>query len=1006
VLDQDRLAALAESVADKTPSDWLAAEAGARDARERRLVSHLRAVAAIGRARASLDVGAGRDPRERGAGLSLPALPPGALWGDLRILERLGQGRFGDVYRAWDPALDREVALKLLRHGDVGDDMAAAVVDEGRLMARVRHPNVATIYGARRIDGTTGLWMELLAGPTLAAELRATGPFDAAALTDVARSLCDALQAVHDAGLVHRDVKAQNVLRDATGRVVLGDFGTGRELADPADARQGLAGTPAYIAPEIYAGRPATVQSDLYSLGVLLFHLATADFPIAARTLGELRAAHARGEQQSVAAARSDLPAAISATIDRVLDPDPARRFASARDMAAALAPPAWRGPRIRQVAVSVVALVTTVGLLSGLSRPTVPTVPIAPGSAVLVADIQNDTGDPLLDGTVRFALERELAAVAPVASRGRIDDALALMRRPSGARLDTELAREAALRDGAIAAVIGGRVERTGTRYAVTVEVRRPDDGTVVASLHEPSLQLASLLDGIRRLSAGVRRHLGDRAAMAGSRPAPMPRVTTSSLRALQLYAKAYDGLFERNPSAASFTAAESLLREAILADPGFADAHRMLAIAVRVAGERSGRSRLDEARGHADRALELAQTAGVSERIRSQGEWHGVRFFANPPEPQASEHARGVLASCRALLELDGDDVQALTGCVGFHELIGQPNSAFAMRLADVRPLSPYAQVTAARALLAQANDHARAQQYLDRAVAMPLTEETAEPVTIARLFAARQAWVEDRPHDALRIANAVRAEFDSTSGAVRAAIARPLWSLFMDLGQMARAEEIAAAQDDSVARRAALAIAASFREDPANLRRVLRRLYPRVEEAGNVVSTFVEAGLVADARRLVAAQWTQTAPRPPGYSAYVRMIDANLSLVEGRHSESIETLTAVIQDHGSRPFGSRRLRLARLLGDALTAHGDLGRAIAVFESVPPRHVRVMGWGLNGQAEWLQIRDRLATLYRRVGRTAEAAAVEGELRVLLQFADDDHPIRRRLATPGAIAP
>jgi tetratricopeptide (TPR) repeat protein len=1004
VPDHARLTTLAESIADGTAVDWGMAESSAGDAHELRLIGHLRLAAAIGRAHISTE-GA---PSGGGSRRELPdtALQPGARWGALHVLAKVGHGRFGDVYRAWDPALDREVALKILRRTGSDDELAAAVVEEGRLMARVRHPNVATIFGAQRIGSTTGLWMEFVEGRTLAAELQADGPFSAGALGHVASELCAALGAVHDAGLVHRDVKAQNVLRDSRGRLVLGDFGTGRELDAAGAGGQGLAGTPTHLAPEIFAGQAATAASDIYSLGVLLFHLATAQYPVQGRTLAELQSAHATGRHTRLGTLRPDLPAWLTAVVDSALDPDPRHRFASARDMAAALAPPAWRAPRLRQVAVSIVALVTTVGLLAGLSRPTIPAVPVPPGSAVLVADIQNDTGEPLLDGTVRFALERELAAMAPVAARGRIDDALALMRRPSGARLDTELAREVALRDGAIAAVVGGRVERLGTRYAVTLEVRRPDDGVLVASLHEPSLQLASLLDGIRRLSAGVRRHLGGRAAAAGPRSAPMPRVTTSSLRALQLYAKAYDGLFERNPSAASATAAESLLREAILADPGFADAHRMLAFAVRVAGERSGRSRLDEARGHADRALELAQTAGVSERIRSQGEWHAVRFFANPPEPQASEHARGVLASCSALLELDSEDVQALTQCAEFHQRIEDPNPAFAMRLADARPLNPHAQVAAARALLTQSNDLARAQQYLARAVAVPLTEETAEPVTTARLFAARQAWVDDRPHDAVRIADALRAEFDSTSGVVRAAIARPLWSLYLDLGQLARAEEIAGADDRSIGRRASLAVVASFREDPATLRRVLRRLYPRVEEAGNVVSTFVEAGLVADARRLIAAQWTQTAPRPPSYSNYVRMIDANLSLAEGRHSESIETLTALIQEHGSRPFGSRRARQARLLADALTARGNLDRAIAVLESVPPRHVRVMGWGLNGQAEWLQIRDRLAALYRRVGRTDEAAAVEDGLRVLLQFADDDHPIRRRLAASGPAAP
>ncbi len=98
-------------------------------------------------------------------------------WGPLTILEKIGRGSYGDVYRAWDPRLDREVALKLLRHASPGPDpVGTAVVEEGRLLARVRHPNVMTVYGAERVAGRAGLWMELIDGHTLADEVRAGGP--------------------------------------------------------------------------------------------------------------------------------------------------------------------------------------------------------------------------------------------------------------------------------------------------------------------------------------------------------------------------------------------------------------------------------------------------------------------------------------------------------------------------------------------------------------------------------------------------------------------------------------------------------------------------------------------------------------------------------------------------------------------------------------------------------------------------------------------------------------
>src|SRR5262245_9526750 len=199
------------------------------------------------------------------------AIPATAAWGPLRLLERVGEGAFGDVYRAWDPRLDREVALKLLKHRDSRHDPEAAgsgtevrVVDEGRLLARVRHPNVVTVHGADRIDGLVGLWMEFVRGRTLEAVLRDHGPFGAQEAALIGLDVCRALSAVHGAGLVHRDIKAQNVMREAGGRIVLMDFGTGRE--DLQDGPAQLAGTPLYLAPEVFAGAPPTPRGDIYGV--------------------------------------------------------------------------------------------------------------------------------------------------------------------------------------------------------------------------------------------------------------------------------------------------------------------------------------------------------------------------------------------------------------------------------------------------------------------------------------------------------------------------------------------------------------------------------------------------------------------------------------------------------------------------------------------------------------------------------------------------------------------
>ena len=249
-------------------------------------------------------------------------------------------GTFGDVYLARDTALDRDVALKLLRQRARAEALASQFLAEGRLLARVAHPNVITVYGAESVDGRVGLWMEFIRGLTLEDVLRQHGAFSAREATFIGLDLCRALAAVHATGLVHRDVKAANVMREQGGRIVLMDFGAGEDLATR--RREQMAGTPLYLAPEIFAGRPATVQSDLYSLGVLLYRLTTGAYPVSGATLAELAAAHRAGRFVRLRDARPNLPDGFVHVVERALSPSPEQRFDSAGAMEQALA--GWLG--------------------------------------------------------------------------------------------------------------------------------------------------------------------------------------------------------------------------------------------------------------------------------------------------------------------------------------------------------------------------------------------------------------------------------------------------------------------------------------------------------------------------------------------------------------------------------------------------------------------------------------------------------------------------------------
>jgi serine/threonine-protein kinase len=314
--------------------------------------------------------------------LSAPPPPSdsseGVPWGPLLVLDQIGGGSFGKVYRARDPLLDHEVALKRLRlPANAPSTQAASIVREGQLLARVRHQNVITVHGACEINGEIGIWMEFVRGKTLEQLVQDEGPMSAQEASVVGESLCRALAAVHKAGLLHRDVKASNVMREAGGRIVMLDFGTGTEAElDTRGGPRRMAGTPLYMAPELFEDGRASVQSDLYSLGVLLFHLVTGEYPVRGKSLAEVRAALQVGERRLLSDARPDLPRNFVRVVERALCRAQEDRYQSVgamlRDLSASEFSSPLLGRRARNLALGLLASATlgiwSMGFLASLA--------------------------------------------------------------------------------------------------------------------------------------------------------------------------------------------------------------------------------------------------------------------------------------------------------------------------------------------------------------------------------------------------------------------------------------------------------------------------------------------------------------------------------------------------------------------------------------------------------------------------------------------------------------
>ena len=256
-------------------------------------------------------------------------------WGPLTILERVGQGEFGEVYRAHHNTLQIDVALKLSPAGS--DAEAARMLDEARLLARVQHPNVVRVHDVEHRHGRVGFWMDLVQGQTLESLTRTRGfnPLEAA---QVGVALCRGLAAVHAVGVLHGDVKAHNVIRqDGSGAILLVDFGSGRALNDQRDDGADLIGTPVYMAPEVLNGAARSTASDIYSLGVLLYHLVTNAYPVYASSQAGFIEAHRTGSRKRLRDVRADAPPAFVQLVERATAADPKQRFASAGALEAAL---------------------------------------------------------------------------------------------------------------------------------------------------------------------------------------------------------------------------------------------------------------------------------------------------------------------------------------------------------------------------------------------------------------------------------------------------------------------------------------------------------------------------------------------------------------------------------------------------------------------------------------------------------------------------------------------
>lgn len=314
--DDPRLLSVAAAISEGVPIDWQQVSPDA-DAETTSVLDELRALEKVSRMSAAM---------------------PNA-WGRFTIRGEIGHGAYGTVYRAFDANLNLEVALKVIRPrmGMPFEDGLRGL-NEARLLAQVTHPNVVRVYRADRLGAEIGLAMELVQGRTFKDLVREHGPFSARETMLVGVDVCCALAAVHGVRLVHGDVKPQNVMRATGGRTVLMDFGAGYDVKTDPTSGARFEGTPMYLAPEVFAGAPRTAVSDIYSVGVLLYYLATGSFPIDGHTRAEVEQRHEEhAPRRLLRDVRPDLPDEFIRVVERAIAERPDDRYQTAGELEAAL---------------------------------------------------------------------------------------------------------------------------------------------------------------------------------------------------------------------------------------------------------------------------------------------------------------------------------------------------------------------------------------------------------------------------------------------------------------------------------------------------------------------------------------------------------------------------------------------------------------------------------------------------------------------------------------------
>ncbi len=615
----------------------------------------------------------------------------GTQFGPYRLLEKIGSGGMGEVYRAMDTRLEREVALKLVSESYLASELGSGspsppghatphsgshlsherFLREARSAATLNHSNVCAIYDTGEQDGRPYLVMELLRGETLKRYLAKAGGngLPADDVISFAQQAAAALAAAHGKGIIHRDIKPANlfVIDAVRGKrqIKILDFGLAKRQAgvaavesrthgipggansDETAVGPGVAtleltspgsavGTVSYMSPEQARGMPLDARTDLFSLGTVIYEMATGKTPFGGESTADVFVALLREDPPPVNTVNPAMPKQLDPIVAKLLAKDPAQRYANAEALQEDLekldvhapgkpaqTPRKWPYP----VAALVFLLLVAAGLLWWKYKPAA--APPAPGSgekgvaaapgatkdSIILADFVNHTGDPVFDTTLNQALQIDLeqSPVLNIVSQQHLVQSVKYLGKPDDTPITPAIAREIGEREG-VKAILTGTIANLGKEYVITLSAQNTATGDEIVSAQAQAKDKEDVLDALSKAAASMRAKLGENLASIKKLDTPFGQATTPSLEAFRAYALGDTA----HGKALDIPEAEGHYLRSIELDPNLAMAYARLGVIYINSGQ------VAKANKYFARAYELSQHVSEREKLYIAGHYY----------------------------------------------------------------------------------------------------------------------------------------------------------------------------------------------------------------------------------------------------------------------------------------------------------------------------------------------------------------------------------------------